>query len=68
VFQRRQIRPRAGKGDKDRHALLPAALARELAAHLEAWRVARMDDLARGAGWVEMPTALVREYPGAGRA
>ena len=39
----------------------------ELAAHLEAWRVAHVDDLARGAGWVEMPTALDRKYPGAGR-
>lgn len=26
-----------------------------------------MDDFARGAGWVEMPTALHRKYPGAGR-
>ncbi len=39
----------------------------ELARHLDAMRAQHRQDLARGAGWVELPTALARKYPGAGR-
>ena len=67
-FARHQLTIREGKGDKDRHALLPASLVAELGAHLEAWRWAHAQDLERGAGRVELPGALGRKLPGAGRS
>jgi integron integrase len=66
-FARHQLTIREGKGDKDRHAILPASLAAQLGAHMEAWRWAHAQDLERGAGWVEMPGALGRKLVGAGR-
>jgi integron integrase len=66
-FGARQIVVRAGKGDKDRVTLLPAAVAGELAGHLDRMRKQHARDVARGAGWVEMPGSLGRKYPNAGR-
>jgi integron integrase len=62
-----QIVVRAGKGDRDRAALLPAFVVEPLRRHLERVRGQHADDLERGAGWVELPTALARKYPNAGR-
>jgi site-specific recombinase XerD len=39
----------------------------DLAQHLETVRAQHQEDLAVGAGWVELPTALLRRYPHAGR-
>jgi integrase len=47
--------------------MLPAAVKASLAEHLELVRRQRERDLARGAGWVELPGALMRKYPNAGR-
>jgi integrase len=58
-----QIVVRGGKGDKDRVTMLPAVAKADLARHLEIVRVQHRDDLAVGAGWVELPTALSRKYP-----
>ncbi|MBM3470910.1 MAG: integron integrase [Armatimonadetes bacterium] len=58
---------RAGKGDRDRVTMLPAAAKTRLARHLELVRRQHERDLARGAGWVELPGALMRKYPNAGR-
>jgi integron integrase len=58
---------RAGKGQKDRAVPLPASLREELEAHLGKARQLHELDLAEGAGWVELPDALDRKYPGAGR-
>ena len=66
-FERNQITVRAGKGAKDRVTMLPAAAARDLAKHLEAVRDMHAADLRAGAGWVELPWALGRKYPNAGR-
>jgi integron integrase len=66
-FARRQIVVRAGKGDKDRATTLPTVVAPELTRHLEAVRRQHEADLRQGAGWVELPWALVRKYPNAGR-
>ena len=66
-FERNQITVRAGKGAKDRVTMLPAAAARELAKHLEGVRDLHAADLRAGAGWVELPWALGRKYPRAGR-
>ena len=62
-----QIVVRGGKGDKDRVTMLPAAIKPELERHLARVRVQHQRDLADGAGWVELPYALARKYPQAGR-
>lgn len=58
---------RAGKGDRDRRTMLPASIREPLARHLELVRRQHTADLALGAGWVDLPGALGRKYPGAGR-
>jgi site-specific recombinase XerD len=62
-----QITVRGGKGDKDRLTMLPAMVRADLVEHLRAVRAQHQADLAAGAGWVELPTALHRKYPNAGR-
>jgi integron integrase len=66
-FAGRQLVVRSGKGDTDRVTLLPAAAAPALREQLAAARRQHDLDLAAGAGWVELPHALLRKYPGAGR-
>jgi integron integrase len=66
-FERRQITVRDGKGRKDRVTMLPERLIAPLRTHLEAVRAQHMIDLAAGGGWVELPEALERKYPGTGR-
>ena len=66
-FATNQIVIRSGKGDKDRVTMLPATVKAELATHLEAVRGQHQADLRNGAGWIELPWALARKYPDAGR-
>jgi integron integrase len=66
-FARNQITVRGGKGDRDRVTMLPAAVGRDLGKHLETVRDQHEADLRAGAGWVELPWALARKYPAAGR-
>jgi integron integrase len=66
-FGANQIVVRGAKGDKDRVTVLPSMIKRALAQHLETVREQHQCDLRSGAGWVELPTALAREYPNAGR-
>jgi integron integrase len=66
-FGRREILVRDGKGGRDRRTMLPASLCDPLARHLEHARAQHDRDLKCGAGWVEVPGALARKYPGAGR-
>jgi integron integrase len=66
-FGRNQITVRRGKGDKDRATMLPVSIKSELAAHLERVRAQHERDLANGAGWVELPGALGKKLPSAGR-
>ena len=68
-FATNQIVIRDGKGHKDRVTMLPAAVKAALAAHIEIERVREQHqaDLRQGAGWVELPGALARKYPNAGR-
>jgi integron integrase len=66
-FNRNQITVRSGKGGKDRVTMLPAAVSRDLAKHLETIRDQHETDVRAGAGWVELPWALARKYPRAGR-
>jgi integron integrase len=66
-FARSQITVRSGKGDRDRVTMLPTSLALDLAKHLDTVRDLHEADLRAGAGWVELPWALTRKYPNAGR-
>jgi len=66
-FGRSQILVRDGNGEKDRATMLPRAIQPDLAAHLERVRDQHRRDLAAGAGWVEVPGALARKLPAAGR-
>ena len=66
-FATNQIVIRDGKGRKDRVTMLPAAVKAALIAHLERAREQYQADLRHGAGWVELPNALTRKYPNAGR-
>jgi integron integrase len=66
-FGGNQIVVRGAKGDKDRVTVLPAAIKADLARHLEWVREQHRSDVQNGAGWVELPTALARKYPNAGR-
>ncbi len=47
--------------------MLPQTVEPDLAAHLEQAREQHRHDLALGAGWVELPGALARKLPSAGR-
>src|SRR5262245_64931384 len=66
-FARNQSAVRSGKGNKDRLTMLPATIKPDLQKHLEGVRARHQLDLRNGAGWVELPDALARKYPGAGR-
>jgi integron integrase len=66
-FDRRHISVREGKGGRDRTTMLPDSLRDSLAVHLARVKQLHKSDLARGAGWVELPGALDRKYPNAGR-
>lgn len=66
-FGRGQLIVRAGKGDRDRATMLPVTVRPALRSHLEWARRLHETDLRRGAGWVELPDALARKAPVAGR-
>ena len=66
-FASNQILVRAGKGDKDRTTMLPAVAKAGLARHLDRVKEQHHRDLGAGAGRVELPGALARKYPNAGR-
>ena len=64
-LERREILIRAGKGDQDRVSMLPDRVQEEVAAQIRIVRDQHERDLARGAGWVELPDAVARKYPNA---
>jgi len=66
-FGMNQIIVRDGKGAKDRVTVLPAVVKGALAQHLHWVKRQHEADLTRGTGWVELPWALARKYPNAGR-
>lgn len=66
-LDRREILVRRGKGQKDRHTVLPAALVQPLRDHLTAVRALHEQDLAVGLGAVALPEALSKKYPSAPR-
>jgi integron integrase len=66
-FSRNEIVIRAGKGDKDRHTMLPTAIKDSLLKHIETNRCQHQADVKNGLGRVALPNALERKYPNAGR-
>jgi integron integrase len=66
-FASTQIVVRAGKGNKDRYTMLPAAILEPLRKHLQAVKYQHSKDLSRGFGRVVLPDALERKYPNAGK-
>ena len=66
-LQTGEIVVRDGKGSRDRRTLVPASLRDPLASQIGHSRALHERDLTLGAGWVELPGALHRKYPNAGR-
>jgi len=66
-FTRNEIVVREGKGKKDRVTMLPGAVKEPLTRHLEHVRQLHNGDLQAGFGRVQLPEALDRKYPNAGR-
>jgi integron integrase len=66
-FERLEIVVRDGKGRQDRLTMLPRGMVDPLRRHLAWVREQHIADLDAGAGWVDVPDALDRKYPNAGR-
>jgi integron integrase len=66
-FGASQITVRGGKGDRDRHTVLPERIGDALLRHLAEVRARHERDATAGAGWVALPCALGLKYPNAGR-
>lgn len=67
-LERGELRIRRAKGAKDRVTVLARAARGPLELHLQRVRQRHERDLAEGGGWVELPEALGRKYPTAGRS
>jgi len=66
-LDRNEIIVRHGKGGRDRRTMLPASLKIPVKVQLDRVLLRHRQDLAAGAGWVEVPDALARKYSGSGR-
>lgn len=66
-FEKKEIIVRHGKGDKDRHVMLPESLMPRLKEHIEKVRLLHKKDLADGWGKVSLPNNLALKYPSAGK-
>ena len=66
-LERGEVLVREGKGGHDRVSMLAHAVKAPVEEWLERVRRVHARDSARGAGWVELPDALPRKYPSAGR-
>lgn len=62
-FDRNEIIVRHGKGDKDRHAVLPKSLVPKLKKQIENVKILHQKDLADGWGCVVLPGKLALKYP-----
>ena len=66
-FERAEITVRGGKGAKDRVTMLPRTVAPDLASHVGRVRSLWQQDRLNNVAGVELPEALDRKYPAAGR-
>jgi len=64
-FSMGEIIVREGKGNKDRHTVLPKSLVRTLQHQIQRVRELHREDLHKGQGRVYLPDALARKYPNA---
>jgi integron integrase len=64
-FEYGQITVRDGKGQKDRHTMLPKSLIEPLQLQMEKAQRLHKQDLAMGYGTVDLPYALAQKYPNA---
>lgn len=66
-FGMNEIIIRHGKGDKDRHVMLPQSLVPELKKHIENVKQIHERDIADGFGSVELPEAFGKKSPSASK-
>lgn len=66
-FERRRLVVMGGKGDKDRQTLLPECLWKKLHGQIEWSRLLFKQDRSNSVPGVELPHALERKYPNAGK-
>jgi integron integrase len=66
-FDYHQIIVRDGKGEKDRHSVLPYSIVPELKDHLNRVYKQHKEDLEKWRGETILPYALQRKYPNAGK-
>lgn len=66
-FDRNEIIVRHGKGNKDRHVMLPQKLIPSIKEHLSGVKRLHEQDLKEGFGTVELPDTLCKKYPGANK-
>lgn len=66
-LSRRELVVRQGKGDKDRITMVPDSLVQDLAAHLRLGRRLFERDRSQALPGVQLPGALDRKYPNAGK-
>jgi integron integrase len=66
-MNRNEIIVRSGKGNKDRHTVLPSTVREPLIQHLRLVKGQHESDIKAGLGRVSLPDALDRKYPNAGK-
>ncbi len=66
-FEYKQIIVRDGKGEKDRHTVLPSSIIPELKKHLNEVYKQHKKDLSKGKGETLLPYALDKKYPNASK-
>lgn len=67
AIERGELQVRDGKGGDDRVTVLPEAVRSDLLRHIERIADQHRRDVRQGAGWAELPTALGKKRPAAGR-
>ena len=66
-LERSEVTVNTGKGQKSRRTMLPVALRSPLINHLDRVRQQHHGDLRQDRGYVVLPGALARKYPGASK-
>lgn len=66
-FDYKQILVRDGKGEKDRHTILPDSVIEDFKNHLNKVYLKHKDDLKQGKGETILPYALKKKYPNASK-
>ncbi len=66
-LERGELIVRSAKGGHERVTMLPEVLRIPIAQQVRQVEQIHLRDIADGGGWVEMPAALVRKFPRAGR-